>query len=57
MPNLTDFYKSIFLQIIPAHITVSWYDTAKTTSDAITFTIPGNCMDIFFVHMRQILIQ
>ena len=30
-----------FLYAIPAHIIVSWYDTARATSDAITLPIQG----------------
>ena len=41
MPNSIDFYKRIFLHVIPVNIIVSWYDTARPTSDAITFPIPG----------------
>ena len=43
MPNSIDAYKKIFLFVIPVHIIVSWYDTAQTTSDAITFPVPENC--------------
>ena len=30
-----------FLTFIPVHIIVSWYDTARATSDAITLPIQG----------------
>ena len=46
MPNSIDFYKSIFLLVIPVHIIVSWYDTAQTTADAITFTVPGKLSNV-----------
>ena len=36
-----DVYKKIFLHVIPVHIIFSWYDTARTTFDAITFPITG----------------
>ena len=39
--NSIDVYKKIFLHVIPVHIIFSWYDTARTISDAITFPIPG----------------
>ena len=39
--NSIDVYKKIFLHVIPVHIIFSWYDTARTTSDAIAFPITG----------------
>ena len=46
MPNSIDFYKRIFSHVIPVHIIVSRYDAARTTSDAIMFTIPGKLSKI-----------
>ena len=46
MPNSINFCKMIFLHAIPVHIIVSWYDTAQTTCDAITFPIPRRLLKI-----------